>query len=578
VHGHRLLCSLLAWSAADDLALRTTVVATALADLGRHRLADTRNRSGWRAEYGQLLEMAVGLASKRQESALLVEVIELARSQGLPASVPADSVLPSAQNAALGGAQPSESDDRLKVDIPVVPGRRIAVGGVSRFAAIDAVSAAFSDRAAGLAAGPPGVVDLMAWAKELAGHDTPWVWGWWDVDGAHVWYVARHRADAGEVEVLHDGAWAQRTAAGPSGLGAFSAAMQQEDESLETFVARSALTRSLASERDLLGWLGQELIPSPIRTEVLRRVACDEPPLPLVVLPSPECSRVPLAALAVGQPRQPTSMVPTADGSLDPCRLVEGARLHLAPGVQFTATVRSKHGDRWRRQEPNGNVRAVVASQPGLSNCLPSAGRSVPSDADRLADDEAPSLAAVVKDLEGVVAGSAGVLQFSGHAVAGNRETPGAAHLLLHDGQDDPRERLYAADLLTGRFPRVGLPRCVVLSACSTWGDQGAADWLGLAPALMWNGAQHVVATLWPVLDSPESAAHHCDLVSALAKADQRSPVDVIRELQLAELARQRRTMPPHARYRVRPEDLHGFASGFDWASYAVVTVGAVPA
>ena len=91
----------------------------------------------------------------------------------------------------------------------------------------------------------------------------------------------------------------------------------------------------------------------------------------------------------------------------------------------------------------------------------------------------------------------------------------------------------------------------------------------------MWNGAQHVVVTLWPMLDSPDTAAHHRDLVSELATADGLSPVDVIRELQLGELRRQRTTAPPHARYEMTPEDLDRYASGFLWACYAVVTAGA---
>jgi hypothetical protein len=572
---HKLLCELLEWTEPGDPALRLTVVAVALADVGRQRFGDTRNRAGWREMYGDLVAVALRLASRQDRRGLLVEVMELARSQGLPGPSESDGTDAWTDQ---GGRNDAPFDD-LNVEIPVVPGARVAVAGRSSFAAIDGAVRRLGDSAPGLAVGSPQTVELMAWAQELTSHAGPWVWGWWDVDGTHVWYVARQSGSGDEVEVLHGHAGTQGDGPESSALGAYAAAMQREDESLETFVARSDLTCSLASERELFVRLGRELIPLPIRLEVLRRLEGDHPPLPLVVLPSSECSRVPFAALAVGGPDQATSMIPTADGSLDPRRLVEGALLYLAPGVQFTATVRERLGERWRRPVAvtTSTAQAVVASQPGLSDCLPAAGLSVPAGAERVAFDEAPSLAALVNYLQGVVAGSDGVFQFSGHAVAGSSEAPGAAHLLLHGGRDDPRQRLYASDLLTGRFPGLGLPRCVVLSACSTWGDEGAADWLGLAPGLMWNGAQHVVATLWPVLDSPDSAAHHRDLVSALVDAGHRSPVEVVRELQLAELARQRQTRPPHVRYRVRPEDLHGFASGFDWASYAVVTAGAVP-
>jgi len=574
VHVHKLLCSLLAWSADDELALRTTVIALVLADLGRHRLADTRNRSGWREEYGQLLALAVRLASTQQAHAILVEAIELGRSQGLPAAIPAVGSSPTARDGVALADATEKSGDGLKVNIPVLSGGRIAVGGVSHLAAIDAVSEAFMDRASGLAPGPSDVIELMAWATDVCGHDAPWVWGWWDIDGEHVSYVARYGADGDDVEVLHDAAWRRSNGAESSALSSYAAAMQQDNESLRDFVARSDLTRSIRSERELFTRLGHEIVPPPIQAEVLRRIASGEPALRLVVLPSPECSRVPFAALAVGDPRQPTTTVPTVDSSTDPRRLVEGARLYLPPGVQFTATVRRRYGDRWEPPDAEHNVRAVVASQPGLPNFLPWAGASVPPDAEHLADGAGASLSRVVQQLAGIAAGSAGVLQFSGHAVAGSPEEPGAAHLLLHGGQGDPRERLYAGDLLTGRFPRIGLPRCVVLAACSTWGDQGAADWLGLAPGLMWNGAQHVVATLWPILDARETAAYHRDLVGRLAAGDGASPIDAIRQLQLAELHRQRTAAPLHPRYQITPEDLDGVASGFLWAAYTVLTAG----
>ncbi len=282
VHVHKLLCSLLAWSADDELALRTTVIALVLADLGRHRLADTRNRSGWREEYGELLALALRLTSSQQEPAMLVEVIELGRSQGLPVAIPvASSSSPARDDVAL--ADPNEgSDEWSKADIPVMSGGRIAVGGVSQCAATDAVSEAFMDHTSGLAPGPSDVIELIDWARDVSGNDAPWVWGWWDVDGEHVSYMVRPVAGGDDVEVLHDAAWARRSGAESSALSIYAAAMQQENESLGEFVARSDLTRSIRSERELFTSLGQEIIPPPIRAEVLRRIASGEPALPLV--------------------------------------------------------------------------------------------------------------------------------------------------------------------------------------------------------------------------------------------------------------------------------------------------------
>jgi hypothetical protein len=579
VYAHALLCSLLEWFHRDRFALRVTAIAVVLADVGRHRLADTRNRSGWRDANDELLASALRQSSLQQERAILVELMELARSQGLPAPAPSAIV-------AIGTDKPDddqerhETSDPLRAEIPVLSGARIAIAGSSQLAAIDAVRAARTDAPPGLApAASNEAIELMEWAQAVSGDDAPWVWGWWNVEGEHFAYIARSTGGNGDVEVLHDRAWSTLAAdTAPSALSTYAAAMPAENEPLGAFVTRSDLTRSIRSERELFTRLGQEIVPPPIRTEVLRRIASGEPALPLVVLPAPESSRLPLAALAVGDPSNLADTVPTADGARDPRRLVEGAKICLAPGVQFTAAVRRRFGERWHSPDTNPAVRAIVARQAGRENFLPWAAESVPAEAHHLADAAGASLVAIVEQLASVAAGTAGVLQFSGHAVAGRPDAPGAAHLVLDGGVDDPRERLYAGDLLSGRFPRIGFPRNVVLAACSTWGDQGAADWLGLAPGLMWNGAQHVVATLWPVLDSRDAAEQHAKLVERLA-ADNHlaSPADVIREFQLTELARQRATFPPHPRYRLTPEDLDGFASGFSWASYTVVTAGATP-
>ena len=257
----------------------------------------------------------------------------------------------------------------------------------------------------------------------------------------------------------------------------------------------------------------------------------------------------------------------------DATRLLEGARLFLVPGPQFAAAAQRRHQARWTTARgPTVKASAVVAEQPPGSHHLPHAIASVPEVATILVSGRDATLRGMIDALSTALPGRPGILHFAGHARAGQAGLPADAHLVLDGGFDDPAERLYARDLIRGRFPNLSIPRTVVLSACSTWGDDGAADWLGLASGLVWCGAKNVVATLWPIIDLPDAARVDRVLVERLA-TEARSPVDVVRDFQLDELARQRAAAWVEPEWGNELTDLSEQANSYLWAPFTVIVV-----
>lgn len=87
---------------------------------------------------------------------------------------------------------------------------------------------------------------------------------------------------------------------------------------------------------------------------------------------------------------------------------------------------------------------------------------------------------------------------FACHAVS-DLDDPSAGYLELHDHQEI--WRLTVADVAPLRLDRVGL---AYLSACSTFqtGVELADESIHLGSAFQLAGYRHVIATLWPTLDS----------------------------------------------------------------------------
>ena len=125
--------------------------------------------------------------------------------------------------------------------------------------------------------------------------------------------------------------------------------------------------------------------------------------------------------------------------------------------------------------------------------------------------------------------GQPGIFYYAGHVRA--------------DGQGDQEDAfvmsghamLHAGEFFTpsSQEPLLGFPSRCLLSACQSSGAAGggAGEWLGLSAALISAGASHVIATNWPIWDTPYTAT--LDNRILLALEDAVDPARALREIQL---------------------------------------------
>jgi CHAT domain-containing protein len=92
--------------------------------------------------------------------------------------------------------------------------------------------------------------------------------------------------------------------------------------------------------------------------------------------------------------------------------------------------------------------------------------------------------------------------------------------------------------------PRLPFPARALLAACASGGAAGAGrgEWLGLGGALLAAGTRQLVATAWPVWDSPESAAFEHSLAEMLVSSG--NVARGLRDAQLQRLMRWRLSVP----------------------------------
>jgi hypothetical protein len=126
--------------------------------------------------------------------------------------------------------------------------------------------------------------------------------------------------------------------------------------------------------------------------------------------------------------------------------------------------------------------------------------------------------------------GQPGVFYYSGHA--GSPGSGGDDQDALALAGDDT---LSAHALFSGEAP-VSMPARVILSACSSAGatGAGAGEWLGLTAAMLWRGARQVVATNWPIWDTPFTTRFDHELAHRLQHTA--DVAGTLRELQLEAL------------------------------------------
>ena len=144
--------------------------------------------------------------------------------------------------------------------------------------------------------------------------------------------------------------------------------------------------------------------------------------------------------------------------------------------------------------------------------------------------DAPATLAALETALATLSPGRPGLLYYSGHAVSDGLGGDDQDALALA-GEDT----LSAHALFSNR--NLAMPARVQLSACSSAGAGGAGggEWLGLTAAVLWRGARQVIATNWPIWDTPFTTEFDHRLAHELQHVA--DPAQALRELQLEALA-----------------------------------------
>ncbi|MFC6084129.1 CHAT domain-containing protein [Sphaerisporangium aureirubrum] len=455
-------------------ALVRRLAAVGALDERRYLLRSQRDRAAWASRYSTTVSGALACSIRTADPVATAMILEAARVQGLPRG----SSLPARQEQR---PSPPESDSvarALKGEIPLRPPPLIRVRGDTRLL--------------GPYAGErPRALDLERMAAVAAGTGA-WWWGQWSSadDRSVYWSLVP------PVGVVTGG----KLACDPQSelatlLKRLTRALPVRLDGEDTpGIVRRVTDGELyhpQAEAELMGRLGQLLVPEPLRAELLRRRKSGEDPLPLAIAPAVRLARVPWAALGVFTHQT---------------RLVEVADIALAPSAALLDLI--------------GRREAILPGPIGLavlnpSGDLPGAGmlrRFLPAST-VLLDDGTAGRPATKTNLRQALQSldPASTVVIACHPAPASPTEPSSGALLLWHG-----ERLTTSELLTiGEDPApIRVPRRVVVLGCESADISGSAhgEWLTLGPALLWAGADEAVVTVHPILDDrdvePELLPH----------------------------------------------------------------------
>jgi hypothetical protein len=209
-------------------------------------------------------------------------------------------------------------------------------------------------------------------------------------------------------------------------------------------------------------------------------------------------------------------------------RLVEAAVIRLAA----PASLIDKVNQRWSPDVKAYPLQLACLDPRGdLANSrdVPPGARHVLS-GDPQSDWPRPSLSNLAEALSQHPPGAPALFYYTGHAASEGAGGDDSDGLALYGGDVLSAAQLFIG-VADGRGPY--FPSRVLLSACASSGAQGAGagEWLGLTAAILWAGAKSVVATTWPIWDTPFTSDFDHDL--ALAMQTPIDPAVALRATQL---------------------------------------------
>ncbi|WP_305785453.1 CHAT domain-containing protein [Symbioplanes lichenis] len=255
-----------------------------------------------------------------------------------------------------------------------------------------------------------------------------------------------------------------------------------DDTDLGRLLQELLETASCRTEEAVSAELGRLLVP-PVLLRALRRRGRRTDPLSLV-LSGTLFAALPVASLGA-EPVSPDRF---------PARLIESAVLRLGPPAVLAEHV-ARHPT---FPAPDLPVSLACVDPTGD---LPHARQAPPETAAVLGGATEQSLREALARLG---PSHPSLFSFAGHAGAGLD-----AGLQLRNGE------LTATRLFTDPCP---FPARALLTASTTTGDPGtgAGEWSALAAAVLWSGARQVIATNWPIPDTPFAASFAATLTQAL--------------------------------------------------------------
>jgi hypothetical protein len=535
------------------LAVAHALAALAAVQWARYALPSTSWRNRWSSHHQETFALALRLASAHGDTALVAQLLELARGQVL-----------------LDTRDPERDLQQLKLlnvlDAALAPpmiGRQPAAATYSSAASrLDPARQPPPVRAGGPLRVPyaeSSPIDLELELASLSGRC--WYWAGITVGDAYIWAVRSPEGNwwHGRASIA-DGTAARR--AYDDLLVALPLSRPGEDEpTRRTRLQRSPLARTSITlteqpraELDLLTRVADAFLPPPL-VEGLR-CADGGHPTQLVVALSTMLAIVPVAGLPV-------------PGTGD-VRVVERAVVSYAPAWQGIAAGRRARGARASARE--WPIRLAVLAPDGAPEFLDPASPSAlvaPPGTQRTA--LGPLSKRQLLELMEQLAVDPDWMWFVAGHIVNPPGAPAAGGLRLR-GREGRYEFLTTRDL-AGVDPHqltTRVPRRVALAGCESFGldtepftSPGAdhtpvGEWLGLAAGMLFAGAHHVLGTLYPIPAGKQ--ARRLDQAIAATLTRHRDPAAGLREAQLAELRRWREGRSGHPMV---------------WQGYAYVGLGA---
>jgi len=478
------MASLPANNNSPQRSLRLSLHALTVIEKHRYDLRSQNDRVNWLKAHREAHQSALFEAQKLEQTELVLGLIEIGWLQGRPIAGLTGPIL-----------NPPDSVAAAFLSVGEIP--------VKQPPAVKLRNDAWLQWLAGPAR-DAGSIDLDEARVTAGGHGAVRL-SWWANDDGLYWGLLWPGGSASGRLIVTDtpvgNALVKLSKALPKPIGAeVTMAPKERRKAVEARTAVGPFWVDRNAEAELAEELGRALLPAPL----LRMLAAVDPraPLSLVVTPAPDSvlTGVPWPLLIVPGRRR-------ADET--PYRLIELATLRLGPtAAQLADLARrpplpQRSADCLAVLDPSGNgstrlehARELAIQLRGLvppENILGGVW---------LDSNQPPTTRSVLSDRLRAFPHT-GILVMAAHS---SPPPPGAGpsgtSIPLAVTPDAENSSLSATDLLNFA-PQFPFPTCVILAACDTIGATYAAlgEWLTLAPAVLWAGADNVIATTTQISD-----------------------------------------------------------------------------